>query len=42
LDHQPPTGFNPLGRRQYLLPHCLTCSLRQGGWIRQNRNKGLR
>lgn len=41
LDHQPPTGFNPLGRRQYLLPHCLTCSLRQGGWIRQNRNKGL-
>jgi hypothetical protein len=42
LDHQPPTGFNPLGRRQYLLPQCLTCSLRQGGWIRQNQNKGLR
>jgi hypothetical protein len=42
LDHQPPTGFNPLGRRQYLLPQCLNCSLRQGGWIRQNQNKGLR
>ena len=33
LDHQPPIGWNPLGRSQRLFPHCLTCSLRQGGWI---------
>jgi hypothetical protein len=42
LDHQPPTGYNPLGKAQYLLPQCLTCSLRQGGRIRHNRNEGLR
>jgi len=42
LDHQPATRYNPLRRRQYLLPHCLRCSLRQGGWIRQNYKKGLR
>ena len=40
LDHQPPTGYNPLGKRQYLLPHCATCSARQGWWIM--RNRGLR
>jgi hypothetical protein len=33
LDHQPPNALNPLGRAQRLFPHCLTCSLRQGGWI---------
>ena len=37
LDHQPPTRYNPLGRRQYLLPQCLACSRRQGGWIKHNR-----
>jgi hypothetical protein len=37
LDHQPPTRYNPLGRRQFLLPHCLACSRRQGGWIKHNR-----
>jgi hypothetical protein len=33
-DHQPPSGQNPLSRPQRLYPHCLRCSLRQGGWIR--------
>ena len=33
LDHQPPDALNHLGRHQRLFPHCLTCSLRQGGWI---------
>src|SRR5262249_37435967 len=32
-DHQPPTALNHFGRPQRLYPHCLTCSLRQGGWI---------
>jgi len=33
LDHQPPNALNRLSRDQRLFPHCLTCSLRQGGWI---------
>ncbi len=33
-DHQPPTALNSSGRAQQLYPQCLTCSLRQGGWIR--------
>jgi hypothetical protein len=33
-DHQPPSGWSQLNRQQRLYPHCLTCSLRQGGWIR--------
>jgi hypothetical protein len=37
LDHQPPTAWNPFAREQRLYPHCLTCSLRQGGWIRSRR-----
>ena len=32
-DHQYPTALNPHGRAQRLYPQCLTCSLRQGGWI---------
>jgi len=32
-DHQPPNAVNPLNRIQRLYPQCLTCSLRQGGWI---------
>jgi hypothetical protein len=39
-DHQPPSAVNFYGRAQRLYPQCLTCSLRQGGWIRargQNR-----
>lgn len=33
LDHQIPTALNHLGRPQQLYPHCLSCSLRQGGVI---------
>jgi len=33
LDHQPPSGLNSTSKPQSLLPHCLTCSLRQGGWV---------
>jgi len=33
-DHQDPTALNPPGQRQYYLPHCRFCSLRQGGLIR--------
>jgi len=36
LDHQPPNALNPYGRAQRLYPQCLTCSLRQGGWITSN------
>ena len=36
LDHQPPTRYNPLRKRQFLLPQCLACSRRQGLWIIQN------
>jgi hypothetical protein len=36
LDHQIPTALNPLGRPQWLYPQCLSCSLRQGGWITGN------
>jgi hypothetical protein len=32
-DHQLPSALNSLGRSQRLYPQCLTCSLRQGGWI---------
>ena len=32
-DHQPPSALNYLGKAQRLYPQCLTCSLRQGGWI---------
>jgi hypothetical protein len=37
LDHQPPSALNSLGRSQQLYPQCLTCSLRQGGWITGRR-----
>jgi hypothetical protein len=32
-DHQPPSALNSMGSPQRLYPQCLTCSLRQGGWI---------
>jgi hypothetical protein len=32
-DHQPPSALNHLSKSQRLYPQCLTCSLRQGGWI---------
>jgi hypothetical protein len=37
LDHQLPNAWNPLGRPQRLFPHCMSCSGRQGNWIRRNR-----
>jgi hypothetical protein len=33
-DHQPPNARNSSGRPQRLYPHCLTCSRRQGNWLR--------
>jgi hypothetical protein len=32
-DHQTATALNPPGKLQYFLPHCLSCSLRQGGSV---------
>jgi hypothetical protein len=32
-DHQPPTALNFNNNSQRLFPQCVTCSLRQGGWI---------
>ena len=34
IDHQPPTGLNSSGGVQRLYPHCLSCSLKQGGFVR--------
>ena len=36
-DHQLPSALNRSPARQSLYPHCLTCSLVQGGWTRQLR-----
>jgi hypothetical protein len=35
-DHQLPNVRNPKGRPQRLYPQCLTCSNRQGGWLRNH------
>lgn len=32
-DHQPPSALNLKNHQQRLYPQCLTCSLKQGGWI---------
>jgi 5-methylcytosine-specific restriction endonuclease McrA len=32
-DHQVPSALNSMNLQQRLYPQCLTCSLRQGGWI---------
>ncbi len=32
-DHQHPNALNPLGRAQRIYPHCLACSMAQGGNI---------
>jgi RHS repeat-associated protein len=34
-DHQPPSKLNDQGADQRLYPHCLRCSLRQGGEVRE-------
>jgi hypothetical protein len=36
-DHQPPNAINPIGAWQRLFPQCLSCSQRQGGFV---RNRG--
>jgi hypothetical protein len=41
-DHQISTALNPAGQQQYYLPHCWSCSPRQGGLLRsliQRRGK---
>jgi hypothetical protein len=38
-DHQLPTALNPLGKRQVYLPHCLSCSRRQGGLVRSFKQR---
>ena len=35
VDHQLPTGLRRPPARQSLVPHCLECSLRQGGTVSQ-------
>jgi RHS repeat-associated protein len=34
-DHQPPTKLTAQGQSQRLYPHCLSCSRKQGGQVRQ-------
>lgn len=36
-DHQPPNILNSLGRPQRLFPQCLTCSSKQGPFVRDLR-----
>ncbi len=38
-DHQDPTSLNILGKEQRVYPQCAACSARQGGWIRQNKDR---
>jgi hypothetical protein len=33
MDHQPATRLNQPGQNQIILPHCMSCSVRQGGLI---------
>jgi hypothetical protein len=33
IDHQPPTALNSAGLAQRLYPQCLSCSLKQGGYV---------
>jgi hypothetical protein len=37
IDHQIPNALNPVGRAQRLYPQCLTCSSRQGPFVRDIR-----
>jgi len=39
LDHQPPSALNWKGLSQQIYPQCLTCSLRQGGWVNQIKRR---
>jgi hypothetical protein len=38
-DHQIPSALNPAGQSQRLFPHCLSCSLRQGGSVQNLRGR---
>ena len=40
-DHQDPTGLNRDGRAQRIFPQCLSCSMRQGGFVRSLRRSRL-
>lgn len=42
IDHQLPSALNPSLRSQILVPHCLPCSLRQGGWVKSERESRTR
>jgi len=37
MDHQPPSALNIVRKAQRLYRQCLTCSLRQGGWLAGRR-----
>lgn len=39
IDHQIPSALNSNDRAQRLFPHCLTCSLTQGGWVNSFRGR---
>ncbi|WP_186420260.1 hypothetical protein [Bosea sp. CS1GBMeth4] len=38
-DHQLPSAFGRSGATQRLYPHCLSCSLKQGGFVRRFRGR---
>ncbi len=38
-DHQPATALNPEGGPQTLQPHCIDCSRRQGGEVKQEKDR---
>jgi hypothetical protein len=39
IDHQPPSALNSTGLAQRLYPQCLSCSLRQGGFVNSLRGR---
>ncbi len=39
VDHQPPTALNRFSSPQRLYPQCVSCSVRQGGWVRSLRQR---
>jgi hypothetical protein len=39
IDHQPPSALNSTGLAQRLYPQCLSCSLKQGGFVNSLRGR---
>jgi hypothetical protein len=39
IDHQPPSALNSSGLAQRLYPQCLSCSLKQGGFVNSLRGR---